>query len=127
MLGALRFNLAQPHRSAHTNCTGIRAPASPPFTDYRYGDRTRAEAKLQTPTDMGDFSYRDYLARQGVYSTPHLRFGAGVRSRPPLSVPARDQGFAPFGWLALFTARNISRQKSQYPLTDRRNRGKVQL
>ncbi len=43
-------------------------------TDFRYGDRVRAEAKLQTPTSTGDFDYREYLARQGVYSTPHLRW-----------------------------------------------------
>jgi len=40
---------------------------APPFTDFRYGDRVRAEGKLQTSTDTSDFSYRDYLARQGVY------------------------------------------------------------
>lgn len=47
---------------------------APLFTDFRYGDRIRAEGKLQTPTDSADFSYREYLARQNVYSTPHLRW-----------------------------------------------------
>lgn len=69
---------------------------APPFTDFRYGDRIRVEGKLQTPADSGDFSYREYLARQGVYS---------LMSRPRVSVLARDQGFAPLGWLYAFKAR----------------------
>jgi competence protein ComEC len=73
---------------------------APPFTDFRYGDRVRAEGKLQTPTDSGDFSYREYLARQSVYS---------LMSRPRVTVLARDQGFAPLGWLYAFKthAKNI--------------------
>ncbi len=75
---------------------GLVLIQAPPFTDYRYGDRLRIEGKLQTPTDAGDFSYREYLARQGVYS---------IMSRPRLTVLARDQGFAPLGWLYAFKAR----------------------
>jgi len=73
---------------------------TPPFTDYRCGDRVRAEGKLQTPTDsanlLGDFSYREYLARQGVYS---------LMSRPRVTMLARDRGFAPLAWLYAFKAR----------------------
>jgi competence protein ComEC len=139
-LGALRFNLAQPHfdqttlatyndqqksvivegiivsepdaRDAYTNLRveaerliitdqptrtvkGLVLVQAPPFTDFRYGDRIRAEGKLQTPTDTGDFSYREYLARQAVYS---------IISRAHVSVLARDQGFAPLGWLYAFKA-----------------------
>ncbi len=120
ILGALRFNLAQPHfdqttlatyndqpkpvivegvvtaepdaRDAYTNLRveadkliisnldggvtrtvkGLVLVQAPPFTDFRYGDRIRAEGKLQTPTSTGDFDYREYLACQDVYSTPHL-------------------------------------------------------
>jgi len=116
MLGALRYNLAQPRfdstslatyndqqksvivegvivgepdaRDAYTNLRveadhllisnlsnaitrtvrGLVLVQAPPFTDFRYGDRVRAEGRLETPTDSGDFSYREYLARQGVYS-----------------------------------------------------------
>ena len=68
----------------------------PPFTDFRYGDRIRAEGKLQTPTNTGDFDYREYLARQDVYS---------LMSRPRVTMLARDQGFAPLGWLYAFKAR----------------------
>jgi len=138
ILGALRFQLAQPRfestlavyndqsnavtiegiiisepdaRDTHTNLRvevdkltiadqlrsvkGLALVQVPPFTDCRYGDRIRAEGKLQTPTDTGDFSYREYLARQGVYS---------IMPRPRVSVLAHGQGFAPLGWLFAFKA-----------------------
>jgi competence protein ComEC len=69
---------------------------APPFTDLRYGDRLRVEGKLQTPVNLSEFDYREYLARQGVYSAMY---------RPSLTVLARDQGFAPLGWLYAFKAR----------------------
>ena len=34
----------------------------------QYGDRVRVEGLLETPPVLDDFSYRDYLARQGVHS-----------------------------------------------------------
>jgi competence protein ComEC len=67
----------------------------PPFTDFRYGDRIRAEGKLQTPTSSSEFDYCEYLARQGVYST---------MSRPRVTVLVRGQGFAPLAWLYAFKA-----------------------
>jgi len=123
MLGALRYNLTQPHfdqttlatyndqpgsvivegviigepdpRDQYTNLRvevdhllisnlsdgvtrtvrGLVLIQAPPFTDFRYGDRIRAEGtrSVQTPTDTGEFDYREYLARQDMYSTPHLR------------------------------------------------------
>ena len=36
--------------------------------DYQYGDRLRISGQLQTPPSFADFSYADYLARQGVHS-----------------------------------------------------------
>ncbi len=98
-LGALRYNLAQPHfdqttlatyndqqksviveglvvgepdaRDAYTNLRveaatlsstgqptrtvkGLVLVQAPPFTDFRYGDRVRAEGKLQTPTSTSE-------------------------------------------------------------------------
>jgi len=41
---------------------------APVYTAARYGDRILASGQLQTPPDYQDFSYRDYLARQGVHS-----------------------------------------------------------
>jgi len=75
---------------------GLVLVQAPPFSDFRYGDRVRVEGILQTPIDTSDFSYREYLARQDVYS---------IMSRPRLTVLARDQGFAPLGWLYAFKTR----------------------
>ena len=153
ILGALRYNLAQPRfdrttlatyndqpkpsivegiiiaepdaRDAYTDLRveadkliitdqptqtvrGLVLVQAPPFTDFRYGDRVRAEGKLQTPTDSGDFSYREYLARQGVYS---------LMSRPRVTVLARDRGFAPLAWLYSFKAhaKNVIAQTLRVP------------
>lgn len=35
---------------------------------WQYGDQVRVSGYLETPPDEADFSYRDYLARQGIYS-----------------------------------------------------------
>ncbi len=43
----------------------VRVPAN---QDYRYGDRVRLRGKLQTPPENEEFSYRDYLARQGIHA-----------------------------------------------------------
>jgi len=40
----------------------------PPFTDVAYGDRIRVQAALRLPQVYKDFSYRKYLARQGIYA-----------------------------------------------------------
>jgi competence protein ComEC len=34
----------------------------------RFGDRLRISGSLETPPEFEDFSYKDYLARQGVYT-----------------------------------------------------------
>ena len=38
------------------------------YPQRRYGDRVRIEGFLETPPVLEEFSYREYLARQGVYS-----------------------------------------------------------
>ena len=35
---------------------------------YEYGERIRLRGQLKTPPENEEFSYRDYLARQGVYA-----------------------------------------------------------
>ncbi len=37
-------------------------------TDWAYGDVVEAVGRLETPPEFPDFSYRDYLARQGIHS-----------------------------------------------------------
>jgi competence protein ComEC len=36
--------------------------------DYDYGDLIQVDGKLITPFEDGEFSYKDYLARQGIFS-----------------------------------------------------------
>ena len=39
-----------------------------PVTTFSYGDRIRLQGHLETPPENEDFSYRDYLASQRIYS-----------------------------------------------------------
>jgi competence protein ComEC len=41
---------------------------APRTTTYRYGDPVKVTGELLTPPTGDDFSYRDYLARDGIYS-----------------------------------------------------------
>ncbi len=47
---------------------GLVLVRTTPQTEAAYGDRVQAIGFLQTPPEAEEFSYRDYLARQGVYS-----------------------------------------------------------
>ncbi|MBE0696694.1 MAG: ComEC/Rec2 family competence protein, partial [Anaerolineaceae bacterium] len=47
---------------------GVILARVPPLDGWRYGDRVRLEGKLETPPVSETFSYREYLARQGIYS-----------------------------------------------------------
>ena len=57
---------------------------------WRYGDRLELAGRLEEPPEFDGFSYRDYLARQGVFSV--LRY-------PKVRLLAREQ--APWPLLAL--------------------------
>lgn len=59
----------------------VQAPRYP--TAYAYGDVIRAQGNLETPPVFEDFSYRDYLARQGIYS---------LMRRPQVTRIDRGQG-----------------------------------
>lgn len=39
-----------------------------PNQTFHYGDQIRLRGRLKTPPENEDFSYRDYLARQGIFS-----------------------------------------------------------
>lgn len=43
----------------------VRVPVHEP---YQYGERVRVRGSLKTPPENEDFSYRDFLAREGIYS-----------------------------------------------------------
>ena len=50
------------------NVSGLLLARVSPNQDYHYGENLRLRGMLQTPPSSEDFSYRDYLARQGVHS-----------------------------------------------------------
>ena len=52
-----------------TPVQGLLLAKVPPDGNWRYGDLLRLEGQLETPAEAEEFSYRDYLARQGIYST----------------------------------------------------------
>lgn len=57
--------------------------------EWSYGDLLRLEGRLETPAEGETFSYRDYLARQGIYSTmrgPQVELLAHGQGNPLLAV-----------------------------------------
>ncbi|MEW6578851.1 MAG: ComEC/Rec2 family competence protein [Chloroflexota bacterium] len=47
---------------------GLILAQAPRYGDYAFGDRVRAAGSLLTPPEFDTFSYRDYLARRGIYA-----------------------------------------------------------
>lgn len=47
---------------------GIALVYLPRYPTFAYGDRLQVTGLLQTPPEFADFSYREYLARQGIFS-----------------------------------------------------------
>ena len=68
-----------------------------PSGGWRYGDRLRLEGQLQTPPVDESFSYRDYLARQEIYS---------YMPRAEALVLRREQG-SPL-WAALYAFKDLA-------------------
>ncbi|MDX1436530.1 MAG: ComEC/Rec2 family competence protein, partial [Anaerolineales bacterium] len=52
----------------HTGPRGVLLARLPPGGGWRYGDRVVLTGSLETPPEDEAFSYRAYLARQGVFS-----------------------------------------------------------
>src|SRR5512135_613703 len=48
--------------------SGLALVRAPRYPARAYGERLAVTGKLETPPILEDFDYRDYLARQGVYS-----------------------------------------------------------
>ena len=38
------------------------------YPEYKYGDKLKIKGKLQTPQEFEDFNYKNYLAKDGIYS-----------------------------------------------------------
>ncbi len=65
----LRIQVQQLYTGKDTfDVSGLLLVRVPPDQIYHYGDTIRLRGKLQTPPVNEDFSYRDYLARQGILS-----------------------------------------------------------
>ena len=63
------------------------------YPQYSYGDRLRLSGRLDTPPQLEDFDYADYLSHEGVYATILY---------PQIEVTASGQGFLPLQWLYSF-------------------------
>ena len=64
-----------------------------PNDEYQYGDIVRLRGRLKTPAEDEEFSYRDYLAREGVYST--------ISSADVTSLPGKEGNLFTSGLYAL--------------------------
>ncbi len=55
------------------------------YPEYQYGDELKITGELKTPIEFEDFNYKDYLAKDGIYSVmyyPAIVSFAETRSRP---------------------------------------------
>ena len=62
----------------------------PRYPTYDYGDMLLVTGELETPPQLDDFDYRDYLAHQGIYSTMLY---------PKIEILERGEGFKPLEWV----------------------------
>ena len=62
----------------------------PRYPTYSYGDVLLVTGKLETPPQLNDFNYRDYLAHQGIYSTMLY---------PRIEILDRGKGSKPLEWV----------------------------
>jgi competence protein ComEC len=73
------------------------------YHEYHYGDVLRITGKPETPPQYEDFSYKDYLARQGIYS---------IINYPRIEILNTGTGFKPLAWI--YSLRNgLSQSLSQ--------------
>ncbi len=54
--------------SGDLQASGLMLVRVPSHVTYEYGERVRVRGKLKTPPENEEFSYRDFLAREGIYS-----------------------------------------------------------
>lgn len=64
----VRANHLRPtYNMNYIDVDGLLLAQLPPGINWHYGDRVRLQGELRTPPTNEEFSYRDYLARQGIY------------------------------------------------------------
>jgi competence protein ComEC len=86
--------------NAWREVSGVALVQVPRETDARYGDQLQVFGEPTTPFESKDFSYKDYLARQGIHSI--VRVYGGVK------ILARDQGNPFFAALYAFRDRALT-------------------
>ncbi len=79
---------------------------APPLSSYRYGDVIEASGELVTPPEGENFSYRDYLAKRGVFS---------ILRKSQLSLLERGRGNALKRWLFSLRERAHKTLLAVYP------------
>jgi competence protein ComEC len=77
-----------------------------PNSSFNYGDRIQLQGRLETPPENADFSYRDYLAKHGIYSYMFY---------PAASLLQQGQGSPFFSALYTFRQRALDVVYSFYP------------
>ncbi len=60
------------------------------YPEYSYGDRLQINGKLETPPQLEDFDYADYLSHEGIYATMLY---------PQIELLYTGQGYAPLQWI----------------------------
>ncbi len=81
----------------------IKAPA---YTPVEYGDLIQATGQLETPPVFESFSYRDYLARQGIHS---------LLRQADVAVIDSHHGFFLWEWLYRFKAHALKTLLTIWP------------
>ncbi len=76
----------------HTAVRGLLLVRVPAGGSWRYGDRLVLRGELETPPEDEAFSYREYLARQGVYA--YMPKGVAARLASGQGNPALAALFA---------------------------------
>lgn len=104
----LRVEVSQVTRIGQTVATsGLVLVQAPRSSNVHYGDRILATGILIIPSVSDTFSYRDYLARSGIFS---------IMQDAAVEVVSSEEGF-PF-FRTLFSVKSVARQSIQNSLPE---------
>lgn len=93
----VRVETLQPEGGEILPVQGIAQLRLPAGADWQYGERVEIWGSPVSPPDDGDFSYRDYLARQGVHTYlayPYVRSTGSGAGSPLMAAIYRLRGYA---------------------------------
>jgi len=89
-LSASEIRLTQGWQGVSGNALLFVPRYSTDNSTYHYGDILLVKGKLETPSQLDEFDYEGYLARQGIYSTMLY---------PQIEVLETGKGFKPLEWV----------------------------